>query len=623
MYFRESAILGIDNPVIQDFSKPITEAVLADLKLKEVRAIYPLIKAINSNRLTRNFTFYPAESLIGKNNKAEPTGFYSFVKPFGKPILTEHRDMDIWNQADAPMGRVVFSGFKKRDSRIEGPSTPPIKSYIPGTVEGDGSLYVVPAITHPESITRVLGGAYHTVSIGCNVKDVWESITSKNIAKMRRDGEDPPEYERGQLYEGKLCYWKMGEIQGIEVSFVNVPSDEYARVVDPDIGEEGIRLLVAERKSGKNNEYSFFDASTSEKIDLDFDFTACDESFFIDSADVGHNIWWLSSKTSEVTESVEISNQKISNEEAMKKESINLQELAFSDLVTNVEVLNKEDLISTFSTDKDVSKLVAGDGTGIQNSELFKSISEFISDIFDGWTIESAKVALSIYEREGGEYSTEEKTKEKSSIGYKKEDGKVILTPLVVKNGEEFTPLVEIRNKEQLSEFLNSLDMYNLSYKIWSDKESMEEFSKSLKALENDFENEIDESVYVELGISNLLNFISNKEKDDSSKYLAMLAGAVRKRVISKTDLEESHTAYCVFGNSILKKFIDTASEKTEDEKSTTKSETIDVVQSPISASEVTSAKKEDNKLNNFLTDLTLRRKNEKRNPYKGKFKEN
>lgn len=314
MFIRENATLSVSNPVISDMSKPVTEALVSDLKIKEVRAIYPLVKAINSGRLTRNMTYYPAESLIGKNKIDNPTGYSSFVKPFGKPVLKEHQAQNMSGpfgsseNADVPMGRIVFAGFRRRQEKIDGPGTMPSKKHIPGTVEGDGSMYIVPAVTDPESITRVLGGAFQTVSIGSRVENVWESVSSKNIAELRRKGEELPPYERGQLYEGKLSFWRMGEIQGIELSFVNVPSDEYAGVVDPDIGTEGIRLLVAEKKAGKAKEFNFFDALTSEKVIIDLDDFVYDESFFVDSAKVGHDIWWLNKETKEadVTEAADV-----------------------------------------------------------------------------------------------------------------------------------------------------------------------------------------------------------------------------------------------------------------------------------------------------------------------------
>lgn len=455
MYFKENATLSVSNPILEDMSKPVTEALLSDIKIKEVRAIYPLVKAINSGRLTRNYTFYPAESLIGKNKAEDPTGYSSFVKPFGKPVLREHQAQKVMGmlgpieEADVPMGRIVFSGFRRRQEKKDGPGTPSTKKYVPGTVEGDGTLYTVPAVTDPESITRILGGAYHTVSIGSRVDNVWEAISGKNIADIRRKGEELPPYERGQLYEGKLSYWRMGEIRGIELSFVNVPSDEYAGVVDPDIGTEGIRLLVAEKKSGKSNEYNFFDAKTAEKVNLDMDELAYDESFFVDSVQVGHDIWWLNTNTESVTESVEEPIQPEENEETDMAKGINLETAT---VVEMIEQWNKEKpalafkelLLMTFKSDEDVTDLVEGkNGENIENAELFAEISDFATELCGDWDENAAKFALSLYLNKGGTLSA-------PLVETNEENSELFCGPLYLLNedDENYNTLFDLSNKE-------------------------------------------------------------------------------------------------------------------------------------------------------------------------------
>lgn len=287
------------NPVISDPTKPITESSIQDLKLREVRAIYPSIVAINSGRLTRNFTLYTPEGLIGKKRHEDPTGFSSFVKPYGKPILREHRLQDSpglfggGEQADIPMGRIVYASYVKRGKDTT--QTLP-KRGIPGTVEGDGHILIVPSITDETGILSILGGTYHTVSIGASVSKIIESVSGEDIARLKREGKELPSYERGQWYNGSLSYWSMGEIRGLETSFVNVPSDEYAGVKSPDIGLEGLRLLLGESKN--NKEFCLFDAKTGDLVktlDQDDEYSAIDESFeFVDSAEVGRNVWWVS-----------------------------------------------------------------------------------------------------------------------------------------------------------------------------------------------------------------------------------------------------------------------------------------------------------------------------------------
>jgi hypothetical protein len=282
MRFNENIGLAVENPLLKA-GQAFTEAVIGDIKISEVRAIYPLIRAINSGRLTRNFTFYPGESLQGKINKQNPTGYSSFVQPYGKPILTEHRSSDdpySGERADIPMGRVVAAGYRKNAKDFV--YTPPKQGGYPGTTEGDGHLWLVPAITDPESINRVLSGTYHTVSIGSDVENVYESITGLNIAQLRREDKELPPYRRGQVYNNKLSFWTMGSIVGRECSYVNNPSDEFAGTAVTDLGLNGIKLLVGDKKVG-SKEFNFFDAKTGEKYEIGCDEMVIDESFCPDS----------------------------------------------------------------------------------------------------------------------------------------------------------------------------------------------------------------------------------------------------------------------------------------------------------------------------------------------------
>lgn len=263
-YFIESAVLGVENPLNFDAGRPITEAAVADnISVKDVRAVFPLVRAINSSKLTRNFTFYPAETLIGQKKGQKPTGYASFVTPHAKPVIREHKLQGMWEDADIPMGRILWAGYSRKKENLI-----PAENGV-GYFDGDGCLKMVCSITEPEDINRVLGGQYHTVSIGSVVEQVFESISGLDLVALRHQGKEYPDYEKGKTYtidgKEKLCYWTMKGMGGNEISFVNAPSDTHAGVENPDIGEKGIRLLLGEKPVGKK-EFAFFDAITHEKI---------------------------------------------------------------------------------------------------------------------------------------------------------------------------------------------------------------------------------------------------------------------------------------------------------------------------------------------------------------------
>jgi hypothetical protein len=272
MIFYESVTLEVENKLLEDPDRPFAESAIGDIAATGIRAIYPMIRALNSDRLTRNFTFYPKKAVRGRKDPKDPTGYSSFVLPYGKPVLRDHRVKDTQVPfggvipAEVPYGRVLYAGFKSR--RANEISTPPADPMFPGTFEGSGYMGLVPIISDQRAVEKILTGAFQTTSIASTPKKVTESISGVDIIKAAKEGELPP-YERGQVYmvDGKkqLSYYIMHGIRGIEVSFVNQPADELAGVIDPDIGEGGIRVLLGEKKVG-SNEFSLFDPATNEKL---------------------------------------------------------------------------------------------------------------------------------------------------------------------------------------------------------------------------------------------------------------------------------------------------------------------------------------------------------------------
>lgn len=299
----ESFVLKSENPIGDDPERPMLENKVADVSVKDVRVAYPHIAAINAERLTRNNTFYLEKGLIGKNRPYDPTGYASFARPYPKPFIREHNlTGGIFTQGEKPMGRVVWAGYRGR-KKADGPANPAPQG-LPGTIEGIGAIHLVPCISDQEAVPKVLGGAYHTVSIGSRVEKITESISGQDIAALRRQGKELPPFEKGTWYEidgeKKLSYWMMGEIRALECSYVNVPSDEYAGTLDPDIGAGGLRVLLGEKKPGKANEFAFYDPVSGENMTrlLEMDEFCFAPGFeMVDSLEVGKNILWVTPET--------------------------------------------------------------------------------------------------------------------------------------------------------------------------------------------------------------------------------------------------------------------------------------------------------------------------------------
>lgn len=308
-YITESLTLATANPLVLDPLDDVKEAAVADVRVSELQAIYPMTKVMHTGRLTDNYRYFEAKEGRGKDDPEQPTGYRSMVKPYGKPILREHRLHDgiFGSSADEPLGRIFWAAYRKRKS--DEIQTLPKNKYKPGTVEGDGYSMACSIITDPTTIQKVLGYSLHTVSIGGQIARCIESTTGLDLIDLYDKGEELPDRQPGKIYkvgEGKeerMCFYYVEGLSINEVSYVNRPADTSASNVNTNVGEEGVRFLLGEKKSGLK-EFAFFDASTLQKVHLnDVEEAAWASSFdFVESLRVGHNIWVTRNKVQEAAE---------------------------------------------------------------------------------------------------------------------------------------------------------------------------------------------------------------------------------------------------------------------------------------------------------------------------------
>lgn len=270
-------IESICEPILNlpDKNHSFKEAATADLAVRssQIRAIYPLNYSLSADRLTRNNTLYPLKSIIGNPNKENPSGYKSFVMPLPVPIVKEHRLQDGGGgmfgggeQADIPMGRVVFAGYRRKGKGEI--LTPHATPGYPGFVEGSGTLVTVPMITDAEAIEMILSSRLLTTSISTEPEFVKCSICGTNKYDMKSECD----HKKGEVYESaegkpQLCYYEMGPLHACELSYVNAPSDTTSRNIDPDIGEAGLRLLIGDKAEGRS-EFHFYDLLTQEKVGM-------------------------------------------------------------------------------------------------------------------------------------------------------------------------------------------------------------------------------------------------------------------------------------------------------------------------------------------------------------------
>ncbi len=179
-------------------TKVLSEAKKGDGTSKLV--LKPRILAIHAGR-TRNDNIYVAEKL--KGDFQLKSGIYSFTHPYPKPMLKNH------DHYSEPTGRITNAQF------IKDPLT------------NKESVAIIPEITDPDAIEKVLDGRYLTVSIGSTTDSVVCNICGTDLMK-----EGWCDHDKGKEYDGTVCGWIIGNVWFDECSWVNVPADQSAGVVD-------------------------------------------------------------------------------------------------------------------------------------------------------------------------------------------------------------------------------------------------------------------------------------------------------------------------------------------------------------------------------------------------------
>jgi hypothetical protein len=202
--------------------------------LKKDYSLVCEIDATHAGTLINN-RIYPPESM--------QKGVKSWTRPYKKPVLVNHDDT-----AD-PVGRVIKAKYTKTPRGLES------NDYKPVLKESDGYGYMrlTVRVTDPSAMQKILDGRYETVSVRMSTNHAFCSICSTDWSA---DG--PCEHMPGQKYDGKLAYMTTGDLTYKEVSFVNIPADEYAGVKEA--------LLVEARDQKKALDMSVYANSAEEKV---------------------------------------------------------------------------------------------------------------------------------------------------------------------------------------------------------------------------------------------------------------------------------------------------------------------------------------------------------------------
>jgi len=195
----------IDSGSLSDENRSMLKSILVeDAKTSKTetkpKALMVKVSATHAGMLNKNIAMYIPDAM----RRAAA----SWIDPHEKPVLTHHE-----KKKDA-IGRVKNAEYLELG--VEG---------LDDMETPSGYIELLVKITDSDAIQKILDERYLSVSVGMQSKNVRCSICDSNLAKNGLC-----EHKKGKDYNDKLCYWKISDINYTELSFVNTPADEFAKV---------------------------------------------------------------------------------------------------------------------------------------------------------------------------------------------------------------------------------------------------------------------------------------------------------------------------------------------------------------------------------------------------------
>ena len=199
-------------------------------------------EVINGTSLICNVAASHSGTLI--NNRVYPPekmkkGIKSWTTPFKKPVLINH------DEEGDPIGRVMKAKYTPTPRGMDG------KEYKPVLKPSDGYGYVdlTVKVTDQAAIQKIMDGRYETVSVRMSTDQARCSVCDTDWADA-----GPCEHMPGKKYDGKLAYMTTGDLTYREVSFVNIPADEFAKVEGATLEDDEDRNPVDVKMYANNAE---------------------------------------------------------------------------------------------------------------------------------------------------------------------------------------------------------------------------------------------------------------------------------------------------------------------------------------------------------------------------------
>lgn len=302
--------------------------------------------------VTRNNTRYSFQGLEASLSE--------WTHPYNIPIIMHHNDQD---------GQIIGRAIDARLGDSE-------------RLVGSKALFITAEILDDDAQKDIKSGLLSTVSIGMTGHDVRCSICGQDL------NEGTCEHVRGEKYDGQTCCWDFISMSPIELSYVIVPSDKYAKNIKvydngeyekqdhtpnnlsiPQQGETGTNIRANE--SMEKEKLKVQEPETEVKTEVEGKETATEVEV-------------PETKTSEIETIPEIKGEEKTEIEELKGQIAELIK-ANEALATKVSNLTDDLLAYKSEARKETASLIEGKE---KLEEALKSVQE-VKDGFDAFKTES------------------------------------------------------------------------------------------------------------------------------------------------------------------------------------------------------------------------------------------
>lgn len=365
--------------------------------------------------VTKNSTRYSYQGL--EDSLSE------WTHPYNIPIIMHHNDQD---------GQIIGRAIDARLGDSE-------------RLVGSKALFITAKILDEKAQKDIKSGLLSTVSIGMTGHDVRCSICGQDL------NEGPCGHVRGESYDGQTCCWDFFSMSPIELSYVIVPSDKYAKNIKVyDDGEYEQQSSTPSNLSIPQQGETGTNIRANESMDkekLKVQEPETEVKTEVEGKETAAEVEVPETKTPEVEETPEIKGEEKTEIEELKGQ---IAELIKSNEALSAKVSNLADDLLAYKSEarKETASLIEGKE---KLEEALKSVQE-VKAGFDT-------------------FKTESEEKVKSEIASVKESFEDKIKTLDLTNSTVNDPnaknnkSTEVQVKEAAQQLKSITDVFNAFYK--------------------------------------------------------------------------------------------------------------------------------------------------------------